>query len=48
MFAILAGSAFVRSLLRVTGLSVARETNSEGCGWLAIMALLAFVAIFVM
>ncbi|MFY9855795.1 MAG: hypothetical protein WAK26_18150 [Terracidiphilus sp.] len=46
MLAILAGSALVRSIAIVTGSTVARKTNSTGCGCLAIIALLALIAFF--
>jgi hypothetical protein len=48
MFALLAGSALVRNLARVTGSTVARETKSTGCGCLAVAALLVLIAFFVM
>jgi len=48
MFAIFAGSALVRSMTRVTAITVARKTNSTGCGCLTMIVLLALVAIVVM
>lgn len=48
MFAILAGSAFVRSLAMVTGRAVERKTSSRGCGCIAIITLLILIVFFVM
>ena len=45
MVALIGGSVFIRVLLKHVGVSVARKTNSGGCGCLVALLLLIGLAI---